>query len=209
MTHSDVEGIKYFQQLYQQNSDPWNVRENWYERRKRQLVLASLPQQRYLNVFEPGCGNGELTVELSKRCDRMLASDGAESAVELAVKRLAQEPRCNHVTITRQSLPHEWPKESRDVFDLIVISEIAYYLQPADFTKLVSNTLESLSSGGTLLMCHWRHPFKDRTLDTYQVHDTFSALIDLHHFAHYEETDFLLDVWNKKESTVEKSAEIL
>ena len=34
----------YFDQLYQDNDDPWHYQQRWYEQRKRQLCLAALPQ---------------------------------------------------------------------------------------------------------------------------------------------------------------------
>ena len=71
---------RYFDGLYKSSDDPWNLREGWYERRKRSLTLALLPRPRYRNAFEPGCANGELTAELATRCDalarRRSARDG-------------------------------------------------------------------------------------------------------------------------------------
>ena len=79
----------YFDELYRHSDDPWKLREGWYESRKRSLTLALLPRPRYRNAFEPGCANGELTLELAKRCDMLLAADLHERAVELARERAA------------------------------------------------------------------------------------------------------------------------
>jgi LmbE family N-acetylglucosaminyl deacetylase len=62
-----------FAELYADGADPWRAG-SWYERRKRAVVLASLPRERYRRAFEPGCGTGELTRELAARCDAVLAS---------------------------------------------------------------------------------------------------------------------------------------
>jgi LmbE family N-acetylglucosaminyl deacetylase len=48
-----------FAQLYDAG-DPWAA-DSWYEVRKRAVVAASLPRERYRHAFEPGCGAGELT----------------------------------------------------------------------------------------------------------------------------------------------------
>jgi hypothetical protein len=40
----------HFQQLYEQADDPWQVRQRWYEQRKRSLLLASLPAPRYRHI---------------------------------------------------------------------------------------------------------------------------------------------------------------
>src|ERR1700761_5340667 len=94
--------VTYFDELYQQSDDPWKLREGWYERRKRSLALALLPRPRYRNAFEPGCANGELTVELAKRCDTLLAADLHETAVRLARERAAAMPQ---VRVEQRTVP--------------------------------------------------------------------------------------------------------
>ena len=51
--------VSRFAELYAAG-DPWRA-DSLYERRKRAVVLASLPRERYRRAFEPGCGAGELT----------------------------------------------------------------------------------------------------------------------------------------------------
>ena len=66
---------QHFEQMYQADPDPWQVASRWYERRKRDLLLAALPRERYAHGFEPGCGNGETTQRLLQRCERLCAVD--------------------------------------------------------------------------------------------------------------------------------------
>jgi hypothetical protein len=56
--------VERFATLSADGNDPWDTG-SWYERRKRALMLAALPQERYGTALEPGCGTGELTVELA------------------------------------------------------------------------------------------------------------------------------------------------
>ena len=63
----------YFEQRFRASDDPWSFRTRWYEKRKRELTLASLPRQRYQRVFEPACANGELSAQLAERSDALLA----------------------------------------------------------------------------------------------------------------------------------------
>jgi hypothetical protein len=58
----------YFAHLYADSDDPWRISTGWYEQRKRALLMASLPRERFAVGFEPGCSNGELTVLLASRC---------------------------------------------------------------------------------------------------------------------------------------------
>ena len=80
---------QYFADLYATSDDPWAFRTRWYERRKRELVLASLPQQCYRRIFEPACANGELSILLAERCATLLCQDIDATAVSLARERLA------------------------------------------------------------------------------------------------------------------------
>lgn len=183
-------GREYFARLYAGSTDPWHFRERWYEKRKRALILAALTKPRYVSAFEPGCSIGELAAELATRCDALLVSDVDPRACRSARHRLAL---FRHVQVARQSVPTEWPEVS---FDLIVISELAYYFDDADLANLIARISASLLPGGTLLACHWRHPVEDYPQTGDAVHATFARDLSLHHLLHHEEPDLLLDVWS-------------
>jgi len=198
----DFDPAAHFQQLYQRDADPWKVRERWYEQRKRAILLACLPLQRYRNAFEPACGNGELTAALAQRAERLLASDLSPEAVALTRRRMQREAPSDaaRVTIVQQRMPQEWPAEGP--FDLIVISEMAYYLSEQDLLRLRQCCVDALADGGTLLMCHWRRPFADRRLNTDSVHTVFDSTPGLNRLLRHSEDDFLLDVWSASASSV-------
>lgn len=198
----DFDPLAHFQQLYQQDADPWKVRQRWYEQRKRAILLASLPRQRYRNAFEPACGNGELTAALAHRAERVLASDLSAEAVGLTRRRLLREAPSDveRVVVRQQRMPQEWPAETG--FDLIVISEMAYYLDEPDLLQLRQCCVEGLADGGTLVMCHWRRPFADRRLNTDSMHTVFGATPGLHRLVRHAEDDFLLDVWSSSADSV-------
>ena len=188
----------HFEALYATSSDPWNVRDAWYEQRKRTLLLACLPKERYGAAFEPGCGNGELTAALALRCDRILACDGSASAVAAARARAAQYPGA---TVEQRHLPQDWPKGDA-AFDLVVVSEMAYYL-PADVWQgLVQRIVASLAPGGLLVMCHCRYPYDDYVTSADFVHGAASAMPELTTRMHHVETDFLLDGWQRAAALV-------
>ena len=70
----------YFNRMYAQAEDPWQLSSRWYEQRKYAITLALLPDRRYRHAFEPGCSIGTLTTLLSSRCDHVTAVDVAASA---------------------------------------------------------------------------------------------------------------------------------
>lgn len=181
----------HFEALYAASPDPWNVRAAWYEQRKRALLLAALPQARYRHAFEPGCGNGELTAALAPRCDRILACDGSPSAVAAAQARLAGAA---HVTVDQRRLPQDWP-HGDGAFDLVIVSEMAYYLPGDVWQDMVRRIVASLAPGGALLMCHCRHPYDDYVTSADFVHGAAHAAPELSPIVQHVETEFLLDGW--------------
>jgi SAM-dependent methyltransferase len=179
-----------FSALFARDDDPWRFRTSFYEARKRALTLACLPAARFRRGYEPGCANGELTAALAPRCDRLLASDGVPAAVVQARARVA---RHRHVDIFQAWLPEDWPAGS---FDLIVLSEIGYFLTADELHQVIGAARRAFTDGGTLLACHWRHPIQGHPLDAHAVHRQLGEHLGLHGIVHHEETDLLLDVWS-------------
>lgn len=188
----------YFDALYRHSDDPWKLREGWYERRKRSLTLALLPRPRYRNGFEPGCANGELTAELASRCDSLLAVDLHERAVELARERVTGLPQ---VRVEQGAVPSMWPTATGP-FDLIVVSELAYYLDTAQLETLAARIAASLTTDGTLLACHWRRPFAEALGSADAAHALFDTCCGLTRLAHHDEADLLIDVWSRDARSV-------
>lgn len=182
-----------FNAKFAASDDPWRYRTSWYEARKRALLLAALPRERYRAAFEPGCANGELSAQLAARCDRLLSSDFAPHAVDLARQRLAPFP---HARVESLAMPDDWP-DTR--FDLIVVSEFAYYLDTPHCAALARRACAALDGDGTLACCHWRHGAGDAPIDGGAVHALFAEAArraSLTAVAHLDDADFLLDVWS-------------
>jgi SAM-dependent methyltransferase len=180
--------VEYFDRLYSSDPDPWRFAERWYERRKRDITLACLPHERYAAGFEPGCSVGLLTEALADRCDTLLSTDVAAAAVSAARRRVAH---LGHVRVEQRAVPGQWPD---GVFDLVVLSEVGYYLGHDDLGRLAERVVSSLTTGGVLVLCHWRHRVADYPLDGDEVHERMRALTGLHRVVRHEEEDFLLEV---------------
>jgi Nodulation protein S (NodS) len=120
----------YFDEMYASDSDPWGFETSAYEQRKYSLTLTTLPNSRCQSAFEPGCSIGVLTEMLAGRCDQLLASDVVDVALEKAFHRHRNKP---HVTVESLAIPEAWPEAQ---FDLIVLSEIAYYFSESDLDRV-------------------------------------------------------------------------
>ncbi|WP_315387912.1 methyltransferase [uncultured Stenotrophomonas sp.] len=176
----------YFEQIYQE-PDPFQYRNRWYEARKRALTLACLPRQRYRSAWEVGCSNGVLTAELAGRCDELLATDLNAAALADAAETTYDRP---NVRLAQASHPGQWP-EGR--FDLIVVSEVGYYLAPQDVVEMAAKLRASLTDDGLLLACHWLHPFDEARSSALQVHRTFAR--GLEEAFCYQDADLLMQGW--------------
>ena len=187
---------RYFDGLFAGNDDPWSFRQRWYEQRKRAITLAALPRPHYRAIFEPGCANGELSAALAGRCDRLLCYDTAAAAVNLARTRLSL---FDHAEIRQGRLPQDWPNEQ---FDLIVLSEVGYYLDADDLTRLIEHAAQSLTADGQLLACHWRPPIDGCPLNARQVHYQLHEHLHLPRLVLHQEADFLLEVWSREPRSV-------
>jgi SAM-dependent methyltransferase len=145
-------GEEWLWDQYAQSPDPWGFDERWYEQRKYALTLAALPRRRYRRVFEPGCSIGALTERLAERADHVLACDLVPTAVERARRRLADLPG---VTVHEWDARAPWPGTD---FDLVVVSELLYYLTVAQARAFCDLLLQHLAEDGHVVGVHWRRP---------------------------------------------------
>lgn len=189
----------YFDELYAGAEDPWGLDDRFYERRKRELILASLPRQTFAAAFEPGCATGLLTERLAERCERVLAADVAARALAVARTRLAKH---SHVRLAQLVIPEQWPDGD---FDLIVLSEVGYYCD--DLRALAERVRGALRPDGVVIACHWRHPAPDHPWTAAEVHRALGS--GLQAVAQHVETDFLLDVWSPTGASVAQQAGIV
>ncbi len=189
----------WFAGMWDGDDDPWRIAGRWYERRKRDLVVASLPRERFGRALEVGCAGGHLTERLAPRCSSLLACDVDPRAVALARARAAGLGPA--VTVEQRWLPREWPDGG---FDLVVLSEVAYYLDADDLADLVRRAVVSLGDDGVLVSCHWRHEAPGYPGTAQGVRDALAGAGLARVLAH-DEPDLLLDVWTAGEPSVARA----
>jgi predicted TPR repeat methyltransferase len=181
---------RYFESMYESGADPWQFATSEYERRKYALTVAALPRERYHNAFEPGCSIGVLSEHLALRCDRLLSTDIIGEALKAAAVRLSEY---RNVVVEERSIPDEWPRET---FDLIVLSEIAYYFDEEALERVLRSVVETTNPGAHVLGVHWRGA-TDYPQSGDDVHGRIELCPDLQRMVHHVETDFRLDVWER------------
>jgi cyclopropane fatty-acyl-phospholipid synthase-like methyltransferase len=143
---------EYFDALYAADPDPWNFAASPYERAKYALTLNAMPKPRYRLALEVGCSIGVLTRSLASRCDAVVAVDAVAAPLVEARRRCADLPG---VRFEQMFVPDEWPD---GVFELILLSEVVYYLGRADVARLAMRVTRTLPKGGSVILVHWTGP---------------------------------------------------
>ncbi|MEP6953324.1 MAG: SAM-dependent methyltransferase [Solirubrobacteraceae bacterium] len=178
-----------FEALYEADPDPWGFESEPYEREKYARTMQALGDRTYPCGFEAGCSIGVLTSALATRCDELLAVDIAQRAVDAARKRLADAP---HVRIERSELPEDWPAGP---FDLVVCSEVLYYLAPETLRAALPAMRASVAPGGRMIAVHFRPPSSVDPMTGDDVHAMLRAELGLAHVEGTAEDRYLLDVF--------------
>lgn len=147
----------HFERLYAAAPDPWSFISSRYEQAKYRETVATLGDRRFTSGLEVGCSIGVLTRLLATRCDRMLGIDLVETPLRAARERCADQP---WVEFERMRVPESWPQGR---FDLIVLSEVLYFLSLADIDHCATHTLETLLPGGVVVIVNWLGEIDDPT----------------------------------------------
>ncbi len=180
--------MAHFENLYLAKDDPWDNATKWSDQRKYAVTMASLPQQRYRNAYEPGCAVGILSRLLAARCDALLAVDAVQAAVSQAAGYVAD---LSHVRVGTAVLPADLPD---DTFDLIVIGDLLYYLSAEDLQATVDGLIARLEPGGDLAVVHFRDRDHGGNFDGFNAHAMLVDHAELTPLVHHDDDWFLLDI---------------
>ena len=181
-----------FEAKYRNDPDPWKFASSSYERNRYQTILASLLEPSYQRVFEPGCSIGELTAALAERCETLIATDISPTAAARAEARCAHLP---NVTVACMNIAEQLPDGP---FDLIVLSEVGYYFEPARLASLTEDLIDRLTPQGELTAAHWLGHSADHVLHGDEVHSLLGAHTRLEWLAGSRATGFRVDSWRRR-----------
>ena len=113
-----------FEARYRADPDPWGYQSSSYERDKYTATLAACGPGPFSSALELGGSIGVFSQQLAPRCRRLTTIDGAPTAVAAARSRLGGSDLVNVIVGT---IPDDVPRRR---YDLVVASEILYYLGP-------------------------------------------------------------------------------
>ena len=140
-----------------------------------------------MSALEVGCSIGVFTEQLAERCERVLAIDFSERAVELAGQRL--DGRAN-VEVRLASFPEQVPTGP---WQLILCSELLYYLQAPALDRAIEWLTEQLQGGACVLVVSWRGRGVDEPFLGDEVHDRLAGELARWHVLDARREGYRLD----------------
>ncbi len=188
---TDPSSAAFFERKYQECADPWNFSGSAYELERYDTTMRALAGRRFRCAFEPGCSVGVLTERLARVSDRVYAVDLSPTAVKAAEVRCAG---MENVCVRAGSLADPLPQTE---FDLIVLSEIGYYLDLDELAHCGAALVRKLVPGGCLLGVHWLGQSTDHRLSGDQVHEALRSLSGLALEHSERHAGFRLDRWTR------------
>jgi SAM-dependent methyltransferase len=138
----------HFEERYRARHDPWDTLTGAYELQKRERTLRACGDGPFAAACDLGAGLGLVSAALAPRCARLVAIDAAPTAARAARRRLRASP---HATVLTGALPGALPAGT---FDLVVASEILYYLDDDAFAATLAWL--GTAASGRVVAVHWR-----------------------------------------------------
>ena len=138
----------HFESVFAAEQDPWHY-DTAFEQRKYEQTLAIIEGRRHSRVLELACAEGAFTQILAGHVDELLATDISQVALTRARARCASHP---NVSYQQLDLRHS---DLPGTFDLIVCSEVLYYLNDVSHLRNIARRLaDALEPDGILVITH-------------------------------------------------------
>jgi len=148
----------FFDILYILKKDPWNYQNSEYEKEKYQNTIDTLKGCRYKRILEVGCSEGIFTGMLSEIGDEITAIDISPVALKRAKERNRD---CGNISFCCMDVEKEEPGGK---FDLIICSEVLYYLDDVERIAGIRDRFISwLEDNGYILLVHMRRLADDES----------------------------------------------
>ena len=165
-----------FEAAYTRSDDPWAsaAPRYRYQQRKYEQIMALLPDRRFRNTLDLGCGLGLLSQHLARRSDTVLGIDVASAALDHARQRARG---IDNLSFTQGDIL-DLPDEMDGRFDLLVIADTLYYLSPLgdDLLKTLGTRLARLLTpdGICVLANHYFFAADAESRMSRRIHDAFT-----------------------------------
>jgi hypothetical protein len=181
-----------FEARYRASPDPWSYTDSDYERDKYEATLAACGPGSLGDAVELGSSIGVFSALLAPRCRSLVTVDSAPAAVAQARCRLAGR---ESVTTILGTIPEAIPRRG---YDLVVASEILYYLDLSQLDATLAVLRECTLPGARWVAVHWRPDGPERPLSAGEVHERLRDQTWLKPVQSAGTAEYLLDVLERR-----------
>ncbi|MGZ4244401.1 MAG: SAM-dependent methyltransferase [Solirubrobacteraceae bacterium] len=177
-----------FEARYRADLDPWSYTSSAYERAKYDATLAACGPGPFRCALELGSSIGVFSARLAPYCRSLVTVDAAPTAVAEARRRLEG---IAEVRVIEGAIPEAIP---RCRYDLVVASEILYYLDEPRLRRTLDRLRRLSLPGARWVAVHWRPDGPERPLSAREAHALLHAQDWLIPVDDAHTDDYLLDV---------------
>lgn len=192
MTGSSL-GEAYFDRIFEADDDPWDLASSEYAAEKFAHTHDVLADRRYARALEVGCAHGVLTSHIVGLCDSLLAVDISTHALSKARERVGDRPE---LTLGHMTFPAEAPEG--EPFDLVILSEVAYYWGLVDLDRTSEWLRGNVAPGGRVILVHYTGETDYPHTGDAAVEELWAELQDVFTVGRAETKDnYRLDLWQR------------
>jgi predicted TPR repeat methyltransferase len=163
-----------FDRLYGEVADPFGseLPQFRYQQRKYEMLLSMLPERRYRQALDIGCGLGTFTRKLAPFVDQILGTDISAEALQQARKLSGAWPNIHYA---ERNLADSMDRDC--LYDLIILADTLYYIDALTDQRLnaiAEATAKRLAQGGLLLVVnHYFFGIDPASRESRRIHDAF------------------------------------
>lgn len=159
-----------FDALFLTSKDPWKYQDSHYEASKRRALVDSLPPN-FQSLIEIGCADGHIIADIREKfpTPNLVGLDISSQAIQRAQ---ARELRNTTFVVAAPGISQQMHKRY-GTFDVIIFSEMLYYIGTLAAWKELMTPLRVLMKPGTVVVAV--HPTSDAT----QLHDRLCEMLGL------------------------------
>ena len=144
-----LQPLKELENFYN-NNDPWNYETNADDIRRKSIILSEIPERKYENVLDIGCGHGFITRELPGK--KIIGVDVPANAITQAKLNHSKQHNKNNIDFTQSSI-FELNSHISGVYDLIVITGVLYPQYIGEAKSLIYKIVDRFLANDGILLC--------------------------------------------------------
>ena len=138
-----------FEGMYRDFDDPWECRKNVSMLRRDISLMMLFRDRRFSRILDIGCGLGAFTERIrvaNGACQTILGVDISATAIQKAREQFGE---CSFEVLNVSNEP--LPGEGQSAWDLILVSELLWYVLP-ELESLLSRIHAALTPSGILFI---------------------------------------------------------